>query len=405
MVEGDTTVHGPWLIDGPEGDESPFFLECISKWSKEGKWFKLNIDQTGFFRVAYTNEQWRRLKTALAPGGQLSASDRLGLISDSFAAGRASYTSIVDSLRLVEDFGQHEMAGECCPFLSSSSSSNCRMRGTSRVCLPEYAVWQELSVNIGDLLSLYRSESFFPKFQEFTRKIYARQLERLGWDARPSEPQRSGTLRAAIISVLSTSGDKSVLNEALMRFYGFINNGDPIPSDLRGIVLKAAMRCDEDRVYPALKQWYEKSRFPEEQRSCLAVLGSVKDPKRHAEMLDYVLFSPKVRSQDIMYPLNSLSSSSDEGGRACWRYFKDNFGLISSKFEGGPMWKICAGLLCRGLRTLEEADDVEGFFAKLPRGAGSGEQRVRQALEGIRARALRLEREREPVQEFLGGLE
>jgi hypothetical protein len=42
--------------------------------------------------------------------------DRLGLISDSFAAGKAGYSSIVDSLALVEHFGEHETAGEWLTF-------------------------------------------------------------------------------------------------------------------------------------------------------------------------------------------------------------------------------------------------------------------------------------------------
>jgi len=111
-VEGTDEVQGPWVIHGPEKDESEALLEQVKNWSAAGKWFKLNVDQFGFYRVNYTPEQWERLASVMDPvGGPLSATDRLGLISDSFAAGKAGYASIVDSLRLVQGFGDHDTAG------------------------------------------------------------------------------------------------------------------------------------------------------------------------------------------------------------------------------------------------------------------------------------------------------
>jgi puromycin-sensitive aminopeptidase len=111
IVEGEDSVQGPWIINGPLGDESASLLDKVMSWTKAGKWFKLNVSQAGFYRVSYTRAQWEKLATVMSPVGPLSSTDRLGLISDSFAAGRAGYTSIVDSLRLVQNFGDHESAG------------------------------------------------------------------------------------------------------------------------------------------------------------------------------------------------------------------------------------------------------------------------------------------------------
>jgi aminopeptidase N len=111
IVEGEDSVQGPWIINGPLGDESATLLDKVKSWTKAGKWFKLNASQAGFYRVSYTRAQWEKLAAVMSPAGPLSSTDRLGLISDSFAAGRAGYTSIVDSLRLVQNFGDHEIAG------------------------------------------------------------------------------------------------------------------------------------------------------------------------------------------------------------------------------------------------------------------------------------------------------
>jgi aminopeptidase N len=112
-VEGVDEVQGPWVVNGLGVGETEEQLSAkLAEWSASGKWFKLNINQTAFFRTNYTKEQWRRLSHVMSPDGPLSVTDRLGLISDSFAAGKAGYSSIVDSLALVEHFGEHETAGE-----------------------------------------------------------------------------------------------------------------------------------------------------------------------------------------------------------------------------------------------------------------------------------------------------
>jgi hypothetical protein len=117
-------------------------------------------------------------------------------------------------------------------------------------------------------------------------------------------------------------------------------------------------------------------------------------------MLDYVLMSGKVRLQDIAFPLVSLSSSSDEAGRASWDYFRQNFTILQVKYKSGPMWASIVGLSCRGLLTAAGANEVEDFFAAQG-GAGSATRRLSQALEVIRTRAKRRDRDREALRAYL----
>jgi hypothetical protein len=161
----------------------------------------------------------------------------------------------------------------------------------------EYAVWQELSENLSNLSSLYRSEPFYGSFQKYLRSVYTNQLTKLGWEAAIDKSQRTGTLRGTVIQMLCVAGHMDVCKEALSRFKLFVESPEqnPIPGDLRSIVYRAAMRQDEAYVFDKLKEFYEASSFPEEQRNCLTVMASVKDMKRHAEMIEYVLFSGKVR--------------------------------------------------------------------------------------------------------------
>ena len=110
QVQGSDEVEGPFMVGGDH--ESSALSSKLGAWTKAGKWVKLNVDQTGFFRVAYSPKQREALQRVLAPQtSPLGLTDRLGLISDTFAAGMAGYTSLVDALELVQDFGNHEQAG------------------------------------------------------------------------------------------------------------------------------------------------------------------------------------------------------------------------------------------------------------------------------------------------------
>jgi puromycin-sensitive aminopeptidase len=111
QVQGVETLLGPWILNGPNADETETLKSKIAEWESAGLWFKLNVEQTGFYRVSYNERQWEKLSAIMDPNGPLSLTDRLGLLSDSFAAGLAGYTSIVNSLKLVENFGDHECAG------------------------------------------------------------------------------------------------------------------------------------------------------------------------------------------------------------------------------------------------------------------------------------------------------
>jgi hypothetical protein len=266
--------------------------------------------------------------------------------------------------------------------------------------LPEYPVWQELAENLSDLASLFRSESFFPQLQDFLQRIFKSHMERLGWDATPEEPARIGTLRGTVIGIMGIAGDQDVLKEAFERFMAYANDrtGNAISGDLRGTIFRCALRYDEAKAFAALKQIYEDpSTLPEEQRSCLSVMGCVKDETRHAEMLDYVVFSGQVRYQDVAYPLASLSGVTDEGGLAVWSFLKQNFHTVYSKWGNGPMWAPFVALSCRGLTTAAGADEVESFFADPLRLPGSAKRRLIQALEVVRTKSARRDRDRASV--------
>ena len=104
--------------------------------------------------------------------------------------------------------------------------------------------------------------------------------------------------------------------------------------------------------------------------------------------------------QDVSFPLDSLAGRTDLGGKFCWHSFRDNFDKLHAKFGSGPMWGTIVALSCRGLRTTADASEVENFFKDSSHPVGSAARRLSQALETVKNRAARLERDRDAVGKF-----
>ncbi len=62
--------------------------------------YKLNYGHTGFYRTAYSTSALKQLGDAIK-NGQLSTSDRIGLLNDVFALAQAGHASAVDGLTLL----------------------------------------------------------------------------------------------------------------------------------------------------------------------------------------------------------------------------------------------------------------------------------------------------------------
>jgi hypothetical protein len=262
---------------------------------------------------------------------------------------------------------------------------------------------------------VFRSAPFYRKLQLFLASLYGKQYQRLGWEAQEGESARTATLRATVIQMMGMSGgsgnnndgDGEVHKKAYELFGEMTNpaNADVVPSvpgDLQKVIFKLALHYDEAKTFEALRALFEQVEgSPEEKRNCLSTMGAVIDPHRHAHMLDYVFLSGKVRRQDLAFPLNALASTSDQGGKATWKYFCTNFTVLQTKYGAGPNWGSIVGLVCRGLTQLVEADEAQVFFQSQPNGCGSATRRLEQALEIVRTRAQRRERDGPALADFL----
>ncbi|XP_056698323.1 aminopeptidase M1-like [Spinacia oleracea] len=178
---------------------------------KDAAYVKLNVDQTGFYRVKYDEELGAKLRHAIE-SGQLSATDRFGVLDDLFALCTSSQQSLINLLTLIASFREET----------------------------EYTVLSNL-INISYKVMRIVADAT-PELVDNLRKFFINLFEypalKLGWDSKSGESHLDATLRGELLTVLAELGHENTLNEAIRRFDAFCADRDSplLPPDTRKVV-------------------------------------------------------------------------------------------------------------------------------------------------------------------------
>ncbi|HEV7385610.1 MAG TPA: M1 family metallopeptidase, partial [Phenylobacterium sp.] len=167
----------------------------------------LNAGQTGYFRSHYSPDLMARI-TAAFPS--LKPEDQLGLVYDSLALGQAGYAPMSDFLIIAR----------------------------SAQAADESVVLDALVQQLSDIRSLYEGQPGAAAYRAFARARLAPAYARLGWDARPGEPDNAAVLRRNVLATLGALDDPAVIAEARRRFTAWLAAPDSLRGTARQTVLQ-----------------------------------------------------------------------------------------------------------------------------------------------------------------------
>ncbi|KAJ9168198.1 hypothetical protein P3X46_019754 [Hevea brasiliensis] len=167
-------------------------------------WVKVNVHQTGFYRVKYDDNLAARLRYAIEKK-YLTETDRFGVLEDSFALCMARYQSLTSLLTLMGAY-----------------------REELEYCAISYKLMRIAADATPELLD-YINQFFINLFQ-----ISA---EKLGWDPKQGESRLDSMLRGEILTALAVFGHDPTINEASRRFHAFVDdrNTPLLPPDIRKV--------------------------------------------------------------------------------------------------------------------------------------------------------------------------
>jgi puromycin-sensitive aminopeptidase len=326
----------------------------IAEDKSANSWIKLNVDQTGFYRVKYDELLAAKLRYAVEKR-LLSPSDRFGILDDTFAlcmAGKESLTSLINLMGAYREEDDYTV-------LSNLITISHKVQRIAADAVP-------------DLLEY---------FKLFFFNVFQYSAERLGWDPKPGESHDDALLRGEILTSLAQFGHDLTLDEASKRFQAFLEdrNTPLLPPDIRRAVYVAVMKraSKSNRSgYESLLKVYRETDLSQEKTRILGSLASSSDPELILEVLNFML-SSEVRSQDAVFGL----SVNWEGRDVAWAWLKEHWEHIAKTYGSGFLVTRFVSAVVSPFASLEKAKEVEEFFASHP--MPSIARTLKQSLERV----------------------
>jgi puromycin-sensitive aminopeptidase len=334
------------------------------------RWFKVNPQQTGFFRVNYPPEGWEQLVPAIQ-SLSLSPTDRLGIQNDAYALSRAGLLSVTQFLSMAHAYTNENDA----------------------------SVWSDFASNLRDVEGLLADEPIHGAFRGFAQDLFRPAANRSGWEAQAGEGHMDALLRSTVLSQAGGYGDSEILGQASDRFLRFLEDPESLRPDIRGVVYSLAGQAGDRTTYDQLWELERNTSLQEEKIRLLLALARFQQPELLQETLERAL-SSDVRSQDTISVVGSVAFNL-RGRDLAWEFVKSNWPEFDRRYGGGGFGLMRLVSICGGFTSEERLADVENFFQEHP--APAAERTIRQALERVRLNIKWLERNRTEVANWFGG--
>ncbi|CAA6672775.1 unnamed protein product [Spirodela intermedia] len=327
----------------------------------ENHWIKLNVDQTGFYRVKYDDVLTARLRSAIE-GKQLSVADRFGILDDSYALCMACKLPLSSFLSLVDSF-REEL---------------------------EYTVLSQLIAISYKVVRIVADAT--PELLGDVKQIFIN-LFQFSAEERRGPPRCNVT--GELLTVLAELGHDSTRDEALKRFAVFLDdrNTPLLPPDTRkdshAVVVDdfsaggicccdAGVDASNRSGYESLLRIYREADLSQEKGRVLSSLACCPDPQMVLVVLNFLL-SSEVRSQDVFY---GLAGGSREGRETAWQWLKDNWEHISKTWGSGFLIGRFISSIVSPFSSEEKAEEVSEFFST--RSRPNIARTLRQSIERVR---------------------
>ena len=333
----------------------------ISGISSNPDWFKINPDQTGFFRVNYTSKDWQNLIPGITSHA-LSATDRLGIQNDAYSLSKAGLLPVTQFLSL---------AGA---YKSEADAS----------------VWSDLASNLKEIEIMISDEPFYNCYQTFAKDLFHSTAQRIGWIPKTGEGHLDALLRSTVLSQAGNYGDTEVIEEAKSLFKIYLDNPSSLHPDLRGLVYSLVAQSGDRTTYDQMWSLEKKSGLQEEKIRLIISLARFTNQDLLKDLLRRSL-TADVRSQDTITLVSAVAANL-KGRNIAWEFVKDNWDEFDQRYGGGGFGLMRLVAITGSFTSLEKASEIENFFKTHPTPAA--ERTIRQSLERININAAWLAKNR-----------
>ncbi|MEE3330585.1 MAG: M1 family metallopeptidase [Myxococcota bacterium] len=307
-----------------------------------------NADESGFFRPLHGADELRDLIEALPV---LNPAERMGLIDHQWAlvrAGRANVSSLLDLIA------------------ATGAETN-----------------PDVLVTVKRPLAMLASR-FAPDVSRNTERrlrawvgvYFGAQIDELGFDPAPGEPEATRVRRAAIIDIVGGIGESTrVVDEAQTRCRKYLRQRSSLESNLADAVVSIAASHGDAWLFDAFLDAMHNARTPQEERRFLMGLCDFRDAALIERCIDLVL-TDDVPTQDVAFVLVRLFANRS-ARPPTWDFVRQRWPKLRDRMGSLLAGRVIAATPSLGTRTHRR--EVARFFKANP--VPSGARTLRQALE------------------------
>jgi aminopeptidase N len=312
-----------------------------------GSWVMANAGASGYYRSGYSSDSVRAMSRDMEK--KLSPSERIVLLSDSWASVRVGEQQIGDYLALAEGLQAD------------------RTRAVLEQVTGQLEYISDHLVTNGDR----------DGYELWVRRLLTPVAKELGWQAKPGESDETKTLRAHVLHTLGYAGrDPEVLTEARKLTEKALQDPASIDHTVAFTAFALAAENGDAALYDQIMEHMQKRGASlEEYYIYFRALAQFRDPKLLQRTLDYAV-SPAVRSQDTLSLISAVMQN-PAGTKLAWDFVRGHWPELEKVGGGFTSGEVVAatGVICdTGMR-----DEVQDFFATHK--VASAERTLRQSLE------------------------
>lgn len=330
---------------------------------------KLNIGETGFYRVAYTPEVLKNFAKQIEKG-TLSVLDRWGVISNAWALAEAGELNTSLVLELCQAFKKET----------------------------DFTVFSAMLSGVLRVGSFYRVEKWFKVYKAYVRSLLVPTVKRLGWDKRPGESHGDTLLRASVLLAYGTYGDEDTIAQGIHNFTIIAKQGLPaVSADMRTAVYELTALAGGLPEFNFLKRLYIQTDSQEEQNRLARALCSFPSEKLIDRALEFG-FSKHVRPSDSWF-FCTYTGRHSQGHRRLWSFIQKQWPEILDRYGNGGHLLARVIQSLSGVHSEALGSEIKKFYAK--HSTPGAERALEQVLEHIESAHVWKERDKEGVRKFL----
>eukprot|EP00731_Ephydatia_muelleri_P032127 Em0023g634a len=306
----------------------------VIQWSMEQGWIKANVQQMGFYRVNYDQDNWQNL-TAYLKGKDwtlLSAVDRAGLLDDAFALSRAGLLDVAIAFNL----------------------------STYLLNETDYVPWKTALYIMNTFQNALSNTSISNLYQKYANKLLVEILRHVGLDQNQTLDHLQTLLRSYALVSAVEFGNPEVLNSARALFLGWKVNGTSLDPNIKGAVYSAGIALGTEDDWNFMWNYYTNLTEPYEMRLVRQALSFSPDSSILSRYLNYSITA--VRSQDALSVIEYVAMRPHQSHLA-WNFVKQNWERLATSFGFGLPRMV--QVVTKPFATPQDLLDVQTFFTQI----------------------------------------